>query len=168
MIYFTILISIIIFIWAILHFGNKPKIHRKIPQNNLKKYLEVLLNRGYDRSFIIIQVPWDKKFKRFLQYTKYIGDNNVGLEFDYPLAEWSKPYYDKLKSILQKSHIGFEIEKTDQKEVPEFLVIDIKKDLEMASKISILVLQDMYNLGPNDFVELYFYNISPREERIGF
>lgn len=164
-------ISVVIFILLILfwYFGKKPAIHKNISQEDLKKYFEVLLYRGYDRGYMIIQVSMDKRFKRFLQVSKYIGDKNkLGLQFDYPLANWSKPYYEKFKSILNKNRIKFEIEKTDQDKIPEFLVIDVEKDLDKAYKISKLALQELYSLSPDDLIKLYFINVSEEDEKIGF
>jgi hypothetical protein len=153
----------------IFYFGNKPKIHKKISQEDLKKFLEVLLYRGYENGFMVIQVPTDRKFKRFIQFSKYIVDNrNVGLEFNYPLSEWSQPYYKKLKDILIENRIKFEIENTGHEKIPEFLVIDVKQNLDMANKISKLVFNDLYEIGKEGMIELYYHNISPREEKIGF
>ncbi len=162
-------VSLIILFVLIWYFNRKPYVHKNISQSNLKRYLEVLLYRGYDRGFIIIQIPTDKKAKRFLQFAKYIdGEKDVGLRFDYPLIEWSIPYYRKLKEIFEREQIEFEILKTGENDISEFLFVDVKKDLDTAAKISILILQEIYKLKPNDFVELYFWNVSAQDEQIGF
>lgn len=169
MIYLMILLLFIIIILIVLYFGKKPKIHRNVSHKDLKKFLEVLLYRGYENGFMVIQVPIDRKFKRFIQFSKYIEDNkNVGLEFHYPLSEWSKSYYKKLKDILIKNQIKFEIETTGDEKIPEFLVIDVKKNLDMADRISKLVFREIYEIGEEVMIELYYHNISPREEKIGF
>ena len=163
---FGVVSILLILFW---YFGKKPAIHKNISQANLKKYFEVLLYRGYNGGHMIVQVSRDKKFKRFLQFSKYIGDKkNVGLQFDYPLADWSKPNYEKFKNILNENRIEFDIEKTEQEKVPEFLVVDVKKDLDKADKISKLVLQQLYSLSPDDLIELYFVNVSEEDEKIGF
>jgi hypothetical protein len=169
MIYLIVVVVFSILIGSFLYFGNKPKIHKNISQDDLVKYLEVLLFRGYNKGFIIIRLPKDKKFKRFLQFRKYIEDKKkVGLQFAYPLSSWSKPYYEKLKAILKERKIKFEIEKTECEEVPEFIIIDLKKDLAMAVLLSRLIINQLYGLKSNDCVELYFENVSEEEEKIGF
>lgn len=169
MIFLIIIIFIIAVLFAFWYLDRKPLILRKISQNDLNVHLRNLLNRGYDRGFMIIQIPQDKKFKRFIQFTKYIDSKkNVGLQLDYPLADWSMPYYEKLKLVLEKNKIEYGIEKTEEEGVPEFLVIDIEKDLKKAGIITKLILQEVYGLSDNDLVELYMVNVSPKEEKIGF
>jgi hypothetical protein len=162
-------VAILLLLLLFLYFVRKPVINKRISHDNLKKYLEVLFYRGFDGGFMVIRIPKDKKFKRFLQFSKYIGSKKkIGLQFDYPLAEWSKPYYGKLKEIFEQEGIEFQIEKTDQKGVSEFIVVDVGKDLDKAEKISRLALTGVYNQSPDDFVELYFVNVSEEDERIGF
>jgi hypothetical protein len=169
MIFLIIIIFIIAVLFAFWYLDRKPLILRKISQNDLNIHLRNLLNRGYDRGFMIIQIPKDKKVKRILQFSKYIGKNKlVGLQFDYPLADWSKPYYEKLKSILNNNQIEFEIQKTNYEKVPEFIVVDIKKDIEKALYLSTLLLKELYGLSKEDTVELFMENVSPKEEKIGF
>jgi hypothetical protein len=153
-----------------MHFGFRPKIHRNIPLKGLIEFLTILFHRGFNGGFMIVQVPYDsKKFKRFIQFSKYIGGKKkVGLQLDYPLAEWSKPYYEKLKSVLKRNDILFDIEKTDEEGVPEFLVIDFKKDLEKAENVASLIFQELYGFSPDYCVELYFVNVNPKDEKIGF
>lgn len=149
--------------------GRRPVIHKNIPQEDLIYSLKELYLRGYNGGYIVIQVPTDdKKFKRFVQLSKYIvRKGKVGLEFDYPLAEWSKPYYDQLKEILAEEDVTFEIQKTDEEMVTEFLNIDFKKDLEKAAHICRLIFQRLYGLKPDDCVELFYVNVNPKDEWVG-
>jgi hypothetical protein len=162
----VVVIALLVLLW---YLDRKPYIHKKISQNNLKRYFDALLYRGYDGGFITIQIPSDKKFKWFIQFAKYIEcEKKVGLRFGYPLCEWSEPYYEKLKGILEREQIEFEILKTGENGVSEFIFVDVKKNLDMAARISTLTLQEVYNLNPNDFIELYFVNVSAKDEKIGF
>jgi hypothetical protein len=169
MTYLIIIVVFFVLILAFVYFGKKPKIYKKISQKNLKYYLEILLNRGYDRGFIIIRISDDKKPKRIIQFSKYIGESkNVGMQFDFPLAQWSRPYYEKLKILLNENKIDFKIERISDEDVLEFIVIDFKRDLDEAFKLSILVLEELFNLDTNDFVDLWFEGVSEEENKIGF
>jgi hypothetical protein len=163
-----IIIAIILVILYILlgYFGHYPYRHRKISQNDLGRFINALLKRGDNGSFMKIQVQKDKKPKRIVQISLY-GDKvkDQGMQLDFPLAEWSKPYYEKLKEVMTTNNIPFEIEKTDEVGVPEFLVIDIKKGLKRAEKITKLILQDVYELSPDDTVEIYLVNVREINER---
>ena len=160
---FLILIIVGYFIWRK---GSKPYKHKSIPQNDLKRFFEVLLYRGYDRGFLCIEVPQQDKF---LQFSKYInGKKSVGIQFDFPLTEWSREYYELLRKVLIEKGIDFDIQKTEHEGVSEFLVVDLKQDLALALNLTKLILQSIYRLDENQSVDLYFENVSPKDERIGF
>ena len=158
-----ILILVGCFIWRR---GKKPYKHRDISQDHLKQFLEVLLFRGYEGGFLCIEIPDDH---RFLQFSKYVaGKDSVGLQFDFPLAAWSRAYFEPLKRILNEERIKFEIQKTVRKAVPEFLLVDVEQDLELALRLAKLTLQSVYGLDESQHVDLYFENVNPRDEKIGF
>jgi hypothetical protein len=143
-----------------------PYKHRNLAQDELKEFLKVLLHRGYDRGFLCIKVP---RRKEFLQFSKYIGGTKaVGLQFDFPLAEWSKGYYGALGGILDREGIQYERQATGEEGVPEFTLVDFERDLATALKLAKLVLQEVFKLDENDPVDAYFHNVSPWDERIGF
>jgi hypothetical protein len=166
MIWLVVLLVLVIVGSGAWYLGKKPYLHRNIRQQDLRRYLEVLLFRGYDRGFICIQIPHDK---RFLQFSKYIGANSLaGLQFDFPLAQWSTQFYEPLRKLLEEKGIPYEIKKTGQEKVREFLVVDAKQDLDLARELALLVLQGVYGLAEHACVQLYFSGVSPRDERIGF
>lgn len=163
----TIIIILIIFgFWLIIKFGMKPYVHKNVSQNDLKKYLKTLLYRGYDKGFMCIDLPGRKGI--FLQLNKYIQENDTGIQLCFPLANWSKTYYNDIKKVLIKQSIPFSIEKKETDNVPVFLIVDFDKDLEMAYRVVKMILQEIFKIGENTLVNLYFENISPREEKVGF
>lgn len=166
MLWLGVLLALLIVFGFLWHRGKTPYIHRAVHQQELRKFLEVLLYRGYDRGFICVQVPKDV---RFLQFSKYImNGQRVGLQLDFPLAPWSKDYYELLRTLLREKRILCEVEKTGQDGVTEFLVVDVKQDLSLAFDLTQLILQNLYGLDEDVRVELYFSGVSPRDERIGF
>ena len=166
---YTVVILLVVVVLAVLAFfwwGKKPHKHRNIAQDQLEEFLEALFYRGYDGGFICIEIP---KSRSFIQFSKYMGTRGVvGLQFDFPLADWSKEYYAKLSSVLNDRAVKYEIQSTGEAGVSEFLVVDLKQDVKMASYLAKLVIQDVFDLGKDDCVDLYFENVSPRNEKIGF
>jgi len=166
MIYFILSTLALVAIMLLWKRAKKPFTHKNISQEALIKFLEILLFRGYDTGRLFITIPKDK---RFLQFSKYIDEgSSVGLRFDFPLAEWSRNYYEPLRTALVKAGFEFNTERTGNDKMPEFTVIDLKQDLKSALALAQLVLQEIYELNRNDRVELYFENVSPKEEKIGF
>ena len=71
MILILLIISVVIIILLFRYILGLPKIH-KVTQSQLKKFIEVLLYRGFDSSFMIIE---GSKNSVFLQFKKYHSKN---------------------------------------------------------------------------------------------
>jgi hypothetical protein len=146
--------------WA---YGKRPYWHKNIALDDLKRFLELLLFRGYNGGFISICIP-DRE--EFLQLSKYITrDNSIGLQLDFPLAKWSKHYYDSFKELLIDQGIRFEIQATSDENIPEFIVVDMKQDLDFAQVLIKKIIQNIYKFNVVK-VDLHFQNVSPRDEKI--
>ena len=166
MTYFLCLALALVVIMLLWKRAKKPFMHKNISQQDLGTFLEVLLFRGYDRGRLFIRIPNDI---RFLQFSKYIDKHSsVGLHFDFPLADWSRNYYERLKIALANAGFQFEIKPTGDDRIREFIVVELRQNLESALSLALLVLQDIYGLNQNDPIELYFENVSPKDEKIGF
>lgn len=166
MIYFlfsALALVVIILVWKR---AKKPFIHKNISQQSLTKFFEALLFRGHNTGCLFIGIPNETKF---LQFSKYIdAQSSVGLRFDFPLADWSRNYYEPLKKALANGGFEFAIKPTGDDRIPEFIVVDLKQNLESALALTLLALRDIFRLNPNELVELYFENVSPKDEKIGF
>jgi hypothetical protein len=139
--------------------------YRRTVQDDLTKFFKTLFERGYDRGFLVIEAPRD----RFIQFSKYIRKKgDLGLQFDFPLAPWSEKYYETLKRTLYERGIDYEIQSTGEDTIAAFISIDCKKDFTKAMDVAKLVLVEVFLLQPTDKLKLYFYNINPRDERVGF
>lgn len=141
-----------------------PRYTRTV-QDDLTKFFETLFERGYDRGFLVIEAPRN----RFIQFSKYIRKRGeLGLQFDFPLAPWSQKYYETLKKTLYERAIDYEIQSTGEDNVAAFITIDFKTDFTKAMDVAKLVLVQVFLLQPTDKLKLYFHNINPRDERVGF
>lgn len=139
--------------------------YRRTVQDDLTKFFKTLFERGYDRGFLVIEAPRG----RFIQFSKYIKKNGkLGLRLDFPLAPWSEKYYETLKKTLYDRGIDYEIKSTGEDKVAAFITIDFKKDFTKALDVAKLVLVEVFLLQPTDKLKLYFHNINPRDERVGF
>jgi hypothetical protein len=152
--------------------GKQPAKHRiNVGEGNFRKYLEVLLKRGYDRGFMIMEAP-DRQ--RFIQFSKYFKDGeHFGLQFDFPNAPWSTEYFEALKSLLQQRDYDYDIQQIDlrphtrpQKQVSEFIVVDLNQDLDRASDLCKSVLDDIFKLNATDTMTIWFMNVSIFDETV--
>jgi len=165
----TLLISAVslLLLGAILyHYGKRPYRHKRAAADDLGKLFKVLLYRGYDGGLMFIEAPGRK---RFLQFRKYIkSKSNVGIEFGFPLAPWSGEYYEKLKESLERREIDYSIAGAGGRVTTEFLLIDLQQDVGKGVEVARLILGEVFGLMPEETISLYYVNVSPREERIGF
>ncbi|HSL82466.1 MAG TPA: hypothetical protein VLF66_06785 [Thermoanaerobaculia bacterium] len=154
----TILLGIVV---LLLVLGGRPHRHKNVPLSELQKYLRVLLHRGCQGGFMQIHLPGKKT--EGLQFSKYIlREGAVGLQLDFPLASWSKPYYPKLKHVLGQSGVPFSIQTTETPAVPEFLVVDAGDDLERAADLSRLLLSKVFGHSLDAAVEVTYGNTTVR------
>ena len=109
--------------------------------------------------------------------TKYIQKKKkqVGIQFDFPRAPWSAEYVEPLKDLLSQLEFEYEIQQVapvpelrPQDQVSEFIVVDLKQDLEAAVELTRLVLLEIFRLNPRNNVTVWYCNISIHVEKIGF
>lgn len=172
--YFAIILVTLVIIGYILwQYGKRPAKHKITALSELTKYFKALLYRGYNRGFLVIERPTKD---RFIQFSKYITDEGkVGLQFDFPRAHWSTDYCERLKDVLKQRGYQYEVQKIGETGVPgsldlvsEFIEVDLRQDLKAATELARLALLDVLGIKPDEPLILYFVNISPKDERIGF
>lgn len=161
MFYSIIILSILFIIVILWHYGKKPYKHLDISQNELEKYLKILLFRGYENGVMYIEVSNNIKLK----FSKYMYEKNLmGIQYSFPLEKWSKTYYDLLKKVLYDNNIKFKIDKNEDDDFFELLIVDLKQDIKWAQNVATVILQDVFALKNSDKVNLYFENVSARNE----
>jgi hypothetical protein len=165
-------VGLIICVLILRWWGKQPAKHRiNVGDGDFRKYLKVLLKRGCDRGFMIIEAPDPQ---RFIQFSKYFKDGGrFGLQFDFPNAPWSTEYFEGLKSLLQQRDYDYDIQQIDprlhtkpQKQVSEFIVVDLNQDLDRASDLCKSVLDDIFKLNATDTMTIWFMNVSIFDETV--
>lgn len=159
--------------YVLWQYGKRPLRHRLTAGGDFSRFLQVLLYRGFDRGYLVIET---RGGRRFVQFSKYIRSRrNVGLRFDFPRAPWSEAYFETLRGLLEGHGFEYDVRRAEPAEaaaarppVSEFVVVDLKQDLEAAARLTRLALLEVFKLGPDEPITLFFVNVSPREERIGF
>jgi hypothetical protein len=144
------------------HYGKKPYKHKGLAVDDLEKYFATLLNRGFNGGFLVIEVP---KRPLFIQFSKYIGkQGSIGLQFDFPRVGWSENYYELVKNEASKSKFQFSLQRGSDH--TEFITINLNQDIAQAVVLSKLVLQSVFKLDPATKLNLFFGNVSPKDEKI--
>ncbi len=125
----------------ILIVGRKPLKH-KIRSKDLERQLSVLLWRGYDRGLMFIEPPVNRRDKRFLQFAKYLEEDNVaGIQFAVPRAAWSARYFEALKQVLDENEIENLLTLVEDGDTSAFLLVDVKKDVRKGAEVARLSLE---------------------------
>ena len=170
--YFVIGLAILIgfLVWFGLGLAKPLKHKIALSDVDFHKILSVFLDRGYNGGLLIIEA---REGELFIQFLKYIDDDSVGIRSDFPLAPWSKNYFDRLKQALDHrstKYTVWDVPESDSLNNPvtRFLEIDLGQDLDAASELARLTLVDVFNLNPNEILTYSFDGVSPKDEKIGF
>ncbi len=157
MLVYTILVIIIIIILLVVRgYRGIPK-----PVDSLPIILTDLLRRGYHHGFLIINLPYSKKF---LQVRKYINKpGEYGIELAFPNSKWSFDYFLKVEKFCIDQSINY---LKLQDGILEFLYIDFKKDIEYASKTIKDLLKILYGVDEGGKILIRLGNGTPKDELI--
>lgn len=110
----------------------------------LKYYLEILLNRGYDKGFLIIRI---KSSKKFIQIRKYVNSiDEYGIELGFPKAKWSLEYFKDLEDMCIQNNINYEYV---YEEPLDFIYIDFNSNIEYAYNTIKKILIEIFNQNEN-------------------
>ncbi|MBI9099529.1 MAG: hypothetical protein JEY91_13685 [Spirochaetaceae bacterium] len=161
---FIIIVAVIILLIFFRYYLSQPIVH-KVTQNQLGKYFKILLYRGYDGGYTIIEGSLKKTF---LQYKKYITENEVYLEMSFPKAKWSQEYYDRLKEYLEKREIKYRINNSSESPI-EFIDINCSNDIDFCTALTRDIFVNIFDYTDDDLnYKIKFYDVSPKDEKIGF
>jgi hypothetical protein len=148
------------------HYGKRPYRYRSVHTRDLQRFFSTLLNRGYQGGLLILETGRNKGDSRFLQFSKYIREEGpAGLEFGFPLAPWSRPWYDVLRRKLEADGVRFELQSTGRQDTTQFLVVDFASDLTMAQRVAELAVGVVFGEGDPSF-EAHYENVSPLDVTI--
>lgn len=158
-----------VFVVVLYLFGKKPYIHKNIQFNDLEKYFAVLLKRGHNGGFMIVQLQ--KRTELFVQFSKYIFKTDErGLQSGFPVTEWSKPYYEGFLKCAQVMGLSYSETSTStndpENRAKSFVTLDFGRDITTAREFTARVFQDVYGAKEDDTVRLYYGNVDARDREI--
>jgi hypothetical protein len=127
--------------------------------SELRRCLDILLQRGYDLGFVVFEMPGDQ---RFVEFSKYVRDaQNRGVQLDFPRSPWSEPYYEQVKSLLEGKGIRYQVEDTRNGPVREFIQVDFGQDLEGAATTCREIFERVFRVDPATRVTADFQHVDP-------
>jgi hypothetical protein len=138
----------------------------KVKKSDLSKYIKAFYYRGSDNSFMIIK---RHSHKQFLQFSKYVESKGiVHLILGFPLANWSKQYYEKIKSILNDIGVSYTIQPIRNENSLEFLDANFGKNIDIITNFINIVFETVFEIKDETLYKFKFSSISPHDEKIGF
>ena len=143
---------VLILLYVANWYLRRPPRYRRNVNDDLSKFFKALLDENYPTGFLVIEAPNKDRFVQFATYTK---GRKAGIQFDFPLAPWSKSYYEKLKGILHDKGIDFETEPTGEQVVASFITVDFEQDWAKAMDLAKLVLLEVFGMQPDDRIKVY-------------
>ena len=130
-----------LFFWPV-----KPIRHNGKTVSEMPSFLASLMVSHTDGALLFIEHEGSDEF---LQFVKYIRGGRETLNFGFPNSPWSRFYFDQLKTLLQESHIDYQIEPTGRSDTQAFLNVHDISSIEQAQTIIELALKAM-DLGPHE------------------
>ena len=123
---------------------------------SVRASIQDLLERGYDNGFLLIQIAFTN---RFLQFEKYVTSSaESGVQMAFPRAKWAEPFFEAIREYCR-------LHKLDACVVNEgmldFLYVDFGKDIELACKSTIDILQDVFHVSQKTKLFMRLENASP-------
>jgi len=123
----------------------------------LKEFLNDLLLKAPDWANFLIFVPEVREIFGFRRI------NDTVLQLHFPISLKARLYYEEIKTLLKKQGIDSNIEdRIYGKKTRRFLLIDIQQNIEVASEIIRIVLQELFSLKADSKVEVYYNIDSPQ------
>ena len=126
---------------------------------DLKRCLDILLQRGYDLGFVVFEMPGDQ---RFVEFSKYVRDpHNRGIQLDFPRSPWSEQYYEQVKSLLEGRGIRYQVQDTPNGPVREFIQVDFGQDMDGAAATCRDIFERVFRVDPTTVVTADFQHVAP-------
>ncbi len=133
--------------------------YRNLRLTDMRRHLEMLLQRGHDRAFLSIR---EMHSERFVQFAKYIRpDGECGVWLGFPRAPWSEPYYGRLLEEFRRVGVEVERQETVETLVTEFTIVDCGEDMERAMALVEIIFLRIFRSGPDVRLNVLSEGISP-------
>lgn len=142
---------------AFWYFGAKPARHRNLTPDRLTTLVNMLLERGQNGSDLFVE---ERHGSRFVQLTKYVGDSSHwGIQCDFPLAPWSKPFYTRVPECVAKLGLRAKEMKTGRSDTEGFLTVDFRRDVKQATALIACIVEQVFDLDLVRDCEAYLVNV---------
>jgi hypothetical protein len=147
--------------WVLLYRRPRPSEHlEEIGLGDFRRLIAMLLERGYDLGFLVFELPGEE---RFVEFSKYIREGaRQGIQLDFPLAPWSEPYYDQVKSLLESRKVSYTVEDTPDGPVREFIQVDFAQDLDRAAAPAREIFERVFRVDPATRLTADMEFVAPR------
>ncbi len=112
----------------------------------LKRWLPVILRRGYDGGYLRLG---NEESKRFMQFRKYIrGQGDYGLELQCIAADWLESTWQQARALAERTGLSHRVEplKTSTG-AQDGLIVDCGQDTAAAYEIGRSIWTDVFGLS---------------------
>lgn len=148
-----------------------PALRRELSPAVIRMLVETLYHQGFERGMLFVYVEDDP---RFVQFVKLIAPNGKAhLRSDFPLVNWSEPYYEQVKALLGAHGLQYQ-ETVDSTSIPiqggvpaRSLVVDFGSDVDAAARYVGAVFIEVYQIDPKIRGVAWLENFSNLPRRIG-
>ncbi len=151
---------------------SKPAVHKNLDAARMRAMIEMLYFRGYDGAILFIEVSGDDRFVQLRKLVRAQGD--VTLRCDFPLVQWSEPYYEQVKGYLDSAGIAYRDSAgpTDLTVYgttpPRTLIITFGNEVDTAAQFVDHVFKRIFSVDPATRAVATVENVDARDVRIGF
>jgi hypothetical protein len=114
-----------------------------------KHFLELVLKLGNETAFVAITHRPSERWIQFRKYIHAVGD--YGLELAFPNAEWSRPYFQRLREQCEANRLPWRMVDETQGDTMTFLYVDCGRDAQAS-----------FDLGKSIFTQIF--GVSLEEE----
>jgi hypothetical protein len=163
----TVLVLVASALWCLASWGARRPFVHKTTASGVSGFLRDVLRRGYAGGTLILSV---RRTELFVQFRKYIGPSeSIGLEFCFPRAAWSEPYYGKLLGALADREIPFRRERVEDPVpggVSEFVMVDCGATGDRALELTRLTLLEVFGCSSTDPIEARLQGVSVHDELV--
>lgn len=138
------------------YFGSTPCMHQDIDRSELNAFMEVLLKRGYENGYLVIQPSRTNKSFRISKYYKL---ERRGLFIEFIDDGWIAPCFDALISELRKGFIDFDLKKG----AVDCLTMDFGTDVEKAAGVIDMLFVNVLKMDTGATFDAHFKNVGYKE-----
>lgn len=170
MVYYFVLALLLL---TLLYFGRMYLIFRRfpyyrgVPLGDVITLYRRLLEKGKNGYYVVVKL--ERKEDLALQFFKYTEMEQSGLLLDYPLAAWSRPYYQSVLLHMGQMNLHYvkrQLEDHDSgPEADHIINVDFGVDIERTYEFTRRIFLEVYKARSDEKYTVYFGHVD-RETKI--